>query len=101
MLRLRVLRPGDDALGGDRADIVHGSQLQRRGIFDGVHRAERARKHLGRLLPHLPDTERAQQARHARILALFNGCNEILGRLFAHMIQRRDRLRLEGIQLRR
>lgn len=62
MLRLRVLRPGDNALGGDGADIVHGSQLQRRGIFDGVHGAERARKNLGRLLPHLPDTERAQKA---------------------------------------
>ena len=59
------------------------------------------RQHLGRLLPHLPDAERAQQTRHARILALFNGCDEVFGRFFAHMIQRRDRLRLEGIQLRR
>ena len=101
MLRLRIFKPRAQVCRRRRPDVGNGHKLVLRRRHKLVERAEVHRQHLGRLLPHLPDAERAQQARHARILALFNGRDEVLGRFFAHMIQRRDRLRLEGIQLRR
>lgn len=82
VLRLRVVKPRAQVRGRRRADVRYGHEFIFRRGHELVQRAEVHGQHLRRLLPHLPDAERAQQARHAGVLALFNGGHEVLSRLF-------------------
>lgn len=54
---------------------------------------------LGRLLPHLPDTERAQKAGKILLLALFDLVYEVFRGLFSHAVERRNGLCVEPVEI--
>ena len=99
VLCLRVLCPGDEALGGDRADIVHRGQLERRGVLNSVHGAECSGKHFRRLLPYLPDTKRAEQPGKILLLALLDLVHEVFCGFLTHSVKRRNALWVEPVEI--
>ena len=101
MLRLRIGKPLPQKPRRRRADVRNGGELLLRCSHERVKRFKMRSQHLGRLLPHLTDTERAQQPRQTVFLALFQCLHQILRRFFAHPVERRDRLRFEVVKLRR
>ena len=95
MPALFILEPIEHALGGNTANIGYSGQLLLGSGHQCIQCTKAGGQHLPRLLSHLPDAKRKQQATQTGGLGFFDSGHQIFRAFFTHPLQR---LHLSGLQ---